>query len=90
MICDPPYNTFDIVEHSKSEYTRILLLDMSSFAQLLSGVRHFGAHMHLLCSALQFKLWYKLLVYEMEAFVRNEREMEGEEVSSLITTVFEA
>lgn len=91
MICEPPYISRQISEHSNLESDRLSLQNMSHFVENFLAVTNIGAYVHMFCSALQFrtKTWYQLLVHEVKAIVKEEDMVKGEEVWRHRTTGFE-
>lgn len=65
VLCHQPYKFCWIAELSKSENSRQNLHNMSPFVDLAPASLDLGAHKHMLCSALQSRMWYELLVEEV-------------------------
>lgn len=86
VICDPSYNTLQIVQLSDSERERLVLNDMSRFVEFLPTLVDLDAHVHMFCFALQSKTRYDLLIGDVEGVVKHKQVLESEEGATQTTT----
>lgn len=89
VICSPPYNTHWIAGLSNPGHDRLSLQSIGHFVKLLCILMDLSVHGHIFCSTMQFKIWYKLLVGEVDEVARHGEVCKSEEPATQVDTVFE-
>lgn len=57
---------------SSLERDRLSMQDMSLFVEFIYALMRLGKHEHMFCSGLQLKVWYEMLVGEVEEVVNHD------------------
>lgn len=66
VFCNPSYSTHRIAGSASSDYEGLILKYMASLVNLQFMVMDVRAHRYIFCSLLQFKIWCKLLIGQIE------------------------